>query len=266
MYTQYLANSYKAPNTVKNYLSGTRLWIRHHKGSDLSFSAPQVAAVLKSNLNVSTHVRNQAPPLTTQHVKIICRFLDSLASPPLAVKPALLIGYTCFLRSSNLLSPSITQWLGPHTLLRSDINFSTSGLTVKIRSSKTLQHSLPTFLAVASVPNLSTCPVRAWHLYISALNPSPQGPAFMLDALTPLTPKPFLDIIRLALARSSVKNYPSFSLHSLRRGAAQAADAAGASKEDLKVHGTWASDAGLRSYVPSGSSKVSSCLASSLAN
>lgn len=266
MYVQYLANSHKAPLTIKNYLSGARSWIKHHKGSDNSFSAPEVISVLKRNLLSSSHVPNQAPPLTPSHVLIISSFLDSLISPPLAIKAALLIGYACFLRSSNLLSPTTTQWGGPHTLRCSDISFSPSGLTVRINSSKTIQPSAPVFLAVAPVPNHLTCPVRAWTHYLFSVNPSPSGPAFMLDSQTPLTPKPFVQIIRLALSNASVPNPNSFSIHSLRRGAAQAADAAGAAKDDIKAHGTWASDSGFRSYVPASSSKVSTLLASSLAN
>lgn len=188
MYVQYLANSHKAPSTVKNYLSGARLWIKHHRGSDLSFSATEVIDVLKSNINFSLHVPTQAPALTPHHILIICTFLNSLHSPPPAFKAALLIGYTCFLRSSNLLSPSVTQWGGPHTLRCSDISLAHPGLIVKIRSSKTLRNSQPVILAVAPVPNILTCPVRAWTTYLSAIRPSPSGPAFMLDSLTPLTP------------------------------------------------------------------------------
>lgn len=266
MFVKYLANSYKAPTTVKNYVSGTRLWLKHHRGSDLSFSTPEVAAVLTSSLNSSTYVPNQAPSLTPNHVSIICNFLDSLSSPLPAVKAALLIGYTCFLRSSNLLSPTVTQWGGPHTLRVADVFNSPPGLTIRLSSSKTIKNSPPVFLAVAPVQNPSTCPVQAWNAYVAFVKPSLYGPAFMLDSVTPLTPKPFVNIIRLALSHASVPNSSSFSIHSLRRGAAQAADAAGASKDELKVHGTWSTDSGLRSYVPASSSKVATYLASSLAN
>lgn len=266
MYIQYLANANMAPLSIKNYLSGARSWINHHKGSDISFASHEASSVLKTNLNASKHVPRQAPPLTPHHVKLISFFLDSLPSTLPAIKAAFLIGYTCFLQSSNLLSPTITQWGGSHTLRVSDISLSPSGLTVRINSSKTLKNSPPVFLAVPYVQDPSTCPVRAWTHYVQLVNPHPSGPAFMLDSLTPLTPKPLVDFIRLALQHASVPNFSSFSLHSLRRGAARAAHAASGSLNDIKVHGTWATDSGLPAYVPSSSCKVSSFLASSLAN
>lgn len=249
MYVQYLANTYKAISTVKNYLSGVRYWIAHHKGNVSSFSSEYVNSVIKYNMNKSTHVPNQAPPMTLHHLRIVCKFFDSTVNIPPVFKAALLLGYACFLRSSNLLSPTVAEWGGPHTLNVSDVLYVPHGLIVVIRSSKTIRGGKPAFLNVFRIPNNPCCPVVAWHEYCHISKPALSGPAFMINSVTPLTPRPLVNFIRLALEAAGDPLFNRFSLHSLRRGAAQAAQKAGADKIALKAHGTWATDSALNMYL-----------------
>lgn len=249
MYVQYLANTYKAISTVKNYVSGSRNWINHHKGDDSSFSSSYVAAVMKYNANKSMHIPMRAPPLTINHLRILCKFFDSNTSIPPVFKSALLLGYACFLRSSNLLSPTVAQWGGPHTLNVSDIIPVPYGLVVSLKSSKTIKNGKTVLLHVYRVSDVTYCPVTAWYRYINICKPALHGPAFKINACTPLTARPLVNFIRLALQEAGVPAYNKFSMHSLRRGAAQAARQAGADRQSLKTHGTWATDTALDAYL-----------------
>lgn len=249
MYVQYLANTYKAISTVKNYVSGARYWIIHHRGDDSSFASFYVTSVVKYNASKSTHVPFKAPPLTVNHLAIVSKFFDSNPNIPPVFKAALLIGYACFLRSSNLLSPTVQQWGGPHTLSVSDILSVPNGLVVCIRSSKTIRIGKPVLLSVFPVSKTLCCPVAAWHRYLAISRPAVSGPAFMINSVTPLTARPLVNFIRLALQAAGEPLYNRFSLHSIRRGAAQAAQKAGADRLSLKHHGTWASDTGLNAYL-----------------
>lgn len=253
MFVKYLANTHKAPNTVKNYLSGARHWVNFHKGCDASFTSPEVATVLKSIVDNSQHVPSQAYPLSPADIRTICNYIDLNPSTPMSIKPALLIGYICFLRSSNILSPSLLSWGGPHTLHVSDISLFLSGptpsLNISIRSTKTRKTSKPFLLNVYSAPDPCVCPVRAWAAYVNRINPWPLGPAFVIDNSSPLTPQPFVKVIRSALEASGFKQSNKVSIHSLRRGAEQAAQRAGVAVSDIKVQGTWTSDSGVRPYL-----------------
>lgn len=124
------------------------------------------------------------------------------------------------------------------------------GLTVCIRSSKTRNNLRPVFLHVYPVSQIQFCPVHAWCVYFDTVKPAPHGPAFMLDSFTPLTPRYMVAIMRLALEAAGYKDSHKVSMHSLRRGAAQAAHQRGASRQALKDHGTWTTDAGLNTYLP----------------
>lgn len=237
MYTKYLANSFISPATVNNYISGARHWIQSHKGDNSSSNSHESQAVGKSCSKASNHVPSPAPPLTPALLKIICRFIDTYSEVGSAVKPALLIGYYCFLRSSNILSPSEHSWGGPHTLLASDIVHSELGLSVTIRSTKSYSSPIPIRVFIPNSPVLSMCPVRAWVEYKLVVNPWPMGPAFVTRNGVPLTPTRVVQLIRLALKSTGISAFKNYSMHSIRRGAAQAAARGGVPEQELKSHG-----------------------------
>lgn len=212
----------------------------------------------------SSHIPTPAYPLTSSHVKTVCEYIDSNLNVPLAIKPCILIGYTAFLRSCNLLSPSIHNWLGPHTMLVSDIMSSDDGLIVYLKSSKSFNSRNSKFIQVKRVENPKYCPVVAWSHYKSAVNPCPIGPAFMVDDYTPLVSKNVVDVLNAAL-RPILPMDIKVSMHSLRRGGTQTAAKQGASNEQLMSHGTWRSSKGLKYYLPQKKNCVPNIIANSLA-
>lgn len=263
MFAQYLGNSFASPASVKNYFYGAKLWVFQHGGNTQSFLSSLVAEVIKGIEKFSQHIPAPAFPITVIELKIICQFFDQFSIPMFPYKAALLIGFACFLRASNLLPMSLNSWHGSHALLARDVILVPHGLLVVIRSTKTVSNKKSFSLQVFEAPGSPLCPVKAWKNYRSHFSPSPNGPAFIVNAGVPLTPAPLVKLIRLALSSAGYQQLHRFSLHSLRRGAAQLAAELGASKTDLKNHGSWASDSGLKSYVNI-SSTVPRLLASNL--
>lgn len=241
MFVRFLANSFNSPSTTKNYIAGAKTWVQNHMGSLHAFMSPQVHDMILSITKASDHIPAPAHLITPADLGLICAFIDCRCWIPPACKAALLIGYATFLRSSNILSPSLSSWGGPHTLKFCDVVPKKSGLAIIIRSSKTLYNSRPVVLEVHSVNDLPLCPVRAWWNYVSNVKPCSTGPAFVLNSTTPLTPRPLVKIMRAALSLAHRPYANSVSMHSLRRGASQALAAAGASDSDLLQHGTWKS-------------------------
>lgn len=264
MYARFLGNSFKSPVSVKNYLSGARTWVQFHKGDVSNFSSPQVSSVVQGVKLLLNHVPSPAPALFPAHIIVICNYIDSHPLSPLAIKPAILLAYVCFLRNSNVLAPSLSSWGGPHTLKACDILPSVNGLYVIIRSTKTLKASPPTVLEVHAIHGSPICPVGTWHRYKNSLAPPPKGPAFILESGVSLTAKIVVQIMRLALKTKGYSNSDSVSMHSLRRGAAQTAEAAGAPLNDIMGHGTWKCKTSLSCYLKP--TAVPSLMAKSLAN
>lgn len=249
MYAQRLANTHASPNSIKNYLSGAKLWVGEHQGNVQAFLSPQVAELVKGFMKKSSHVPRRAAPLAPHHIQLICKFLDSCPSAPLAIKPAILIGYSCFLRSSNILSPTISQWGGPHTLLAGDISIMNVGLSVYIRSTKTRSGPHGVVFNIPLSQESSLCPVAAWGHYVNIVRPWALGPAFIQSNRIPVTPRQVVALMRLALQDAKDISPAQISMHSLRRGAAHTAVQKGIPLEDIKRRGTWKSNSGIRPYL-----------------
>lgn len=265
MYIQHLANSHTSPASIRNYLSGARHWISSHLGDPSAFNSFPAHEVLAKVTRESTHVPHQAAPLTPVEVKIIVHFLDGTPNYPLAVKPCLLISFACMFRASNAVSPSARAWGGAHTLKAYDVVESGHGLDIVIRSSKTTTAAKPTIIHIDPVPSSPVCPVRAWRHYYCLVSPPPAGPAFILRNGQPITAGPVVSAIRAALNAAGYINANKYSMHSLRRGAAQLVAHLGAPPSDIMQHGLWSSKSGLAHYVNPSSNTVPRLIAHSLA-
>ena len=162
---------------------------------------------------------------------------------------ALLLGYSTLLRQGNLLASNAQHDPG-HTIHRSDIAISSQGLIVTVRSTKTRWRPGQAYsVLVPPMPHSICCPVRAWIHYDRFQQPPHSGPAFLLPDGSPLTPPTLLAALRLALAATGHASPDRYTLHSLRRGGAQACAAAGGTLTEIMEIGAWSSSA-VHTYVP----------------
>lgn len=162
MYSQFLANTYASPATVKNHVSGAKSWLQLHGGTIDAFATAELGMMTKSISDNSQHVPATAAPLTPGDIHIICNYIDTMPQVPLSVKPAFLIAYSCFLRVSNVLAPTVASWGGRHTILGRDIIDAGRMPYIIIRTTKTRRSGKPHIITV--LPNVvpSVCPIRAW--------------------------------------------------------------------------------------------------------
>lgn len=218
-----------------------------HNGNFQAFMSPQLPLMYKSFAKNDTHVVKRATPLSWNDIQTICIYLDSANNVPLAIKPLILIGYTCFLRASNLLVTAGGPWPGPHTLLARNLVEVSQGLIVIIPSTKT--KTRPYTVTIPRLPSPAFCPVSAWRYYSDRLSPGPSTPAFITSDRSPVHPKLVVALMRAALSSDPTRDLQSVSMHSLRRGAAQDASLAGVSNQQIMKRGGWASNTGLKPYL-----------------
>lgn len=247
MFYQYLANKMNSVSSVKNYISGARAWVLEHGGNPSAFSGYEQSTMIKAITKDSTHVVKRAFPLSTEHLSIIVAYLDSARNVPLSVKPCILIGFSCYLRSSNLLSPLFTLAPGRHTMLAKHVSDKGNRLEVIISSTKT--RAAPYSLIISHLPDSPLCPVSAWRQYLSRTNPDPLGPAFLLDQSTPLSSTLVVRLMKDALSNCNDVNVQAVSMHSLRRGAVHQATQNGFETQQIMDRGGWASRSGLSPYL-----------------
>lgn len=210
-----MANSYTSPASAKNYLSGAKYWITVHGGDTSSFNALETGEMIKAVVAQSNHIPSPAASLSVSDLGIICKFLDSNPCVIRAIKPCILLTFSCMLRSSNTISPNLYVWAGAHTLLASDVSIVNGAFSRVIRSTKTTSKLKPVLLQVlpASFPQI--CPVKAWLDYVKDINPWPFGPAFVTNAGQPLTASPVVAAMRAALKSAGHSNAARISMHSL---------------------------------------------------
>ena len=137
MFQQFLANSLTAPASRRNYTSGAKKWIEARGGNSTALTAYEAYSVAKGCISLKPHVTTPTPALTPLDLVRVCQYLGCVVQA-VPVKAALCVGFFAFLRASNLLTPATTLWSGPHTLMRGDITTNPQGLTLVIRSSKTI--------------------------------------------------------------------------------------------------------------------------------
>ena len=249
-YATHLFSSLRAPGSVRNALSGARAWVAEVGGIVTPFSSHALKRLRRGGDKALLHTVSKAPPLRPRHLRALIQFLISLGPSTLMPVAALLVGYFSFLRQSNLVSPSGAGWGGPHTLRRRDIQPHALGLSIVIHSSKTISSPQDsTQLLVPAVPGSQMCPVSAWRKASEAFPAPGSAPAFLVNPNTPLDTLTLTKILRTSLAVIDVPGPTSYTLHSLRRGAAMACYSLGVSLPAIQAQGTWESKAVL-SYVP----------------
>lgn len=247
MFSQYLANGLRSLASIKNYISGARTWIMEHGGSTMAFGGHEQSTMVKAISKDSDRTVHRALPITSEHLLKIVSYLDKARNAPACVKPCILVGFSCYLRSSNLVSPQLTVLGGPHTLLAKNVVDYGSELKVTVMSTKTKMTPYSLTVPVCNVQQL--CPVRAWRAYRSAVRLNPNGPAFMLNSCTPLSAALVVGIMRDALSSEPGLDVKQISMHSIRRGAAQQAQKQGSQLSDIMSRGGWASKSGVKPYL-----------------
>lgn len=246
LYTAFLANSFNPPQTIKNYLSGARTFLRD-KGMDISILAsPKHKQTVRGVERRSLHVPRQAPELSIDEIKSISSSMSLMGAPISGERAAFLIMYATFLRKSNVIFSHNSPL---HVLRTCDINLMNDILWISIMSSKTITSpadaaSLPIYPAPG--PH---CPIQAWFTHLDHWPRPPTAPAFLTSMGTPISPSSLLTIIRSCLSAINSNNAPSFSFHSMRRTGSRHAARAGASVEDVMTLGDWSSSS-VHTYVP----------------
>ena len=248
-YVLHLNDGLASTGAVLNYVSGARTWVRAMGGDTAPFDSYSVTIMKRGIQRTSTHEPSQAPPMTPDNVKMIVGFLKSAGPNGPVLTAAILLAYFTLLRQSNMfIGESLNA--SPHILRMQDIMNTPEGINVRVRSTKTRWRSAPPVdIAVPFINESPYCPVRAWNAYVREARPDANGYAFVTVSGLPLRAASVSAVIQLALLRSGHPSPGSFTLHSLRRGGAQACARLGVRLADIQELGTWTSQA-VHSYVP----------------
>ena len=211
------------------------------------FSSPLLINLFECITKLSAHIPLPPPAIDLTRLKRMCDILAAMASDAATVRAAILLGFTTLLRQSNLLPASA---LGQtHCIRRRNSVVEDTTLWVTVNSSKTIYDPAKRVVIPVEAFQSKYCPVLAWLNYIDRVPLDPDAPAFMFSPLSPLTAPKLNAYMRPILTSLALPDADKVTVHSLRCSGAQAAAVNGASREQLLIHGTWATTA-INSYVP----------------
>lgn len=253
LYAEFLARSFTAPQTIRNYISGIRFC---HKYLDIDCPALhsfELDLMLRALDLTMRHIPNQRLPIDNAILVKLCYVCDYLGDLGRVLKVAFLFGYYGFLRQSNL-APRQAAIFDPkrHTC-RGDIVQCPPGLVIILKWTKTIQRGqhIP-MIPLPSVTGSPLCPCSAYRQMLQVCpTRSPNDPLLLLPG--PGKVRKTLTSCQISRAFQACMltlGYPdkAYSLHSLRAGGATAAYTAGVDYVHIKRHGTWRSDS-FWSYV-----------------
>ena len=185
LYTQFLANSLKSPASVKNYISGAKSFLQQQGASIAPFSSPLLINLFKGITKLSAHIPVPAPAIDLPRFKLMCDLLAAMDADAATARTAVLLGFTTFLRQSNLLPASTIGQ--DHCIRRHDCILEENTLWVTMNSSKTIYDSAKRVVIPVTAFQSKYCPVTAWHNYIRRVPLDPDAPALMFSSDSPLT-------------------------------------------------------------------------------
>jgi integrase len=155
--------------------------------------------------------QREASPVLAQHLHLILAVLSTSTLQGLRDRALLLVGFSGAFRRSELVALELR-----------DIAFTTDGLEVTLRRSKTDQEGAGRLVALSYSGNPSACPVRALRTWLSAAVIT-EGPLFRSVtrhgkvSARALSDKSVSDIVKRSVAAVGL-DPKTFSGHSLRAG------------------------------------------------
>jgi len=218
LYVQFLSRSFKAVESIRNYVSGVRTM--HQL---LGFPLEKVNQfilnlTLKGISRIKCHKIKQALPITPELLLKIYLALDKSDINYIVYWCLFVFAFFLLARKSNLVPTTTEDLLHKRFLLREDVSIDKNKLLVSMKWTKTIQFGqrvLVTPLVV--VMNSPLCPVAAFKNMVSKIPAGPGSPLFILKSGRPVTYSLYLKKLREVLAKCDV-DPRAYSTHSFRRG------------------------------------------------
>ena len=244
----HLSYAQLAAPTIRVYLAGLRSWIIEQGGPPPLIYSPQLSQALKAIDR--HHSPSQATPITYSTLLTIMNFTPPTKENLIAFAAITLGYFGCLRPSEYLTTPGV-----PQAPSRKDVTFSSAfqGLEIFISSSKTNPKGFKLFLGCAQSDLCPVCFIK----FIITHYPLPlNSPLFPMPNNSPLSYN-YLSKKFKALLQHAGLDSSSYSLHSLRAGAATAAAQAGCTEQEVQSLGRWSSLCYRRYVRPSPASLAS---------
>ena len=245
MFSRYLANGVTAYGTVKGYISTIK---KCHELAEIPF--PEKCNILRHHMmsirrELAKPVSKAAPITPTLLVEIYSK-VDKNDIVQVTCYAGLVIGFTLFLRKSNLVPETRAAFDPKEQLTLADVGRMGYLYVFSITWCKSNQYRNRDLLVPIIPANHQVVCCEAWTKYLLWQNRKfQQGPLIGYPKGEDLVPITYRLLARQLKSWISMtgRQPDDYTLHGLRRGGANHALSTGICGEDLKLMGDWASDA-----------------------
>lgn len=249
LYAQFLSRSFKAVDSIRNYISGVRTL---HSLLGLPFQAKdsiELKLTLKGLERLQPHKVKQAAPLSPQVMSEMHKLLDWGDTMHITMWALVLIGFFTLSRKSNLVVTGNQKFDSTKQLCRGDVSVGSKGMLVRLRWSKTNQLCKKVLeIPLLRIKGSMLCPLKAYTRMIKKIPGTNDDPAFCVPIKKgnrAVTYWELQNFIKCNVKRMGL-DPTQYSSHSMRRAGATWAFQAKVPSELIKLQGDWASDAYLR--------------------
>lgn len=241
------------PDTISNYISAVRTL---HGLAELQMPDTDGIVhqkVLKGIRSRNKQPRKQAEAITPEILSAIFRQVDTSDYLELVAWVAVLIGFPCLLRASNLTTRSVPAFNPQENLLRRDFRMHGNILLLHIKWTKTMQYrERKLLIPVIPFGDNEIDAVRWFNTMINTIPAPPEAPAFAVPTKNGLAPLTYAQLARLLKKWTQACNLnpDAFTCHCLRRGGASWLDEQGVPESVIAVLGDWRTNA-FKLYIDS---------------
>ena len=247
---QYLVKykQFKSPESVGNYMSGIRTGMALMGWPIPDPLEKQMQLFNQGLKTLMPHATKQMKPITPEMLIKIYNIVDFTNLTDMVAWVATLVGFTMFLRRSNLAPEAMNKFDPDKQFCRKDFNVidQETVMMAEVRWSKTIQFKEKVLrLPILPAGNKSICPVLWMHYMMEQIPGEPNDPAFMImqkGEKLALSANQLVARLKKWLTLIG-EDAEAYALHSLRRGGATFAMQCNIQGEMIKVLGDWASDA-----------------------
>lgn len=257
MFFEHCLEGVKSPATIKNYSSGLASCYNQMGLDSSPFQAYRVKLALTSVDKNIRHIPEPSLPVSPALLKKVVRVVNKLRDGD-TIATALIVMFHTFFRQSNLAASTSLEFDATRQLVRSDVVVRDKWVEIAHKWSKSHQaanhHQKVT---IPAVPGSILCPKQAVSRMVAAVpTRHPRQPFLSFTDGSHLPISYLRKVWNIVLQVIPVPNHQHYSLHGLRRGGATHVITQDPStREAIKKHGLWKSDAVDR-YLPNTQSKV----------
>ena len=242
LYAQFLSNSFKSTQSIKNYLSGVKTihFLLGYTTDKINEFVVNLG--LRGLARSKPHMPKQAQAITPEILLKMYALLDMKKRKDIVYWCLFVFAFFMFARKSNLVPTTFADLKKPKFLLRRDVTRIGDILLVTMKWSKTNQFGARVLqIPLIKIPHSPLCPISAYKNMCSMVSAEETDPLFTLPNGVPIFYKEYQTKLK-QLIHNIGMNSDDFSTHSLRRGGCSYAFTSKVPTELIKAHGDWKSD------------------------